>query len=273
MIRKIINKLKRMYVSFERLPYVNWFNPFCTFYLNFRCFPFRKAIKLPVYVYGRPKLYSLYGTMECVDRCYSGMIRFNQTNTSAPSLTATNSEIDHWGKIIFHGKCQIYTANKINTGINGVLELGNCTKIMSFCNITAYSNIKIGEQSWIVHRCQILDTNFHFIADFNKHRVKAIAHPITIGNYCWICNSTTVTGGAIIPNKTIVASNSLVGKDYSDIPEESMIGGIPAKFIATGYRKVENKKLEGRIIRYFNENPNEEFYPLEEGIDHNCCNI
>ena len=47
-----------------------------------------------------------------------------------------------------------------------------------------------------------------------------------------------------MPDFTIVASNSLVGKDYSDIPESSMIGGIPAKLIATGFRKVENSKIE-----------------------------
>ena len=272
MIRRIINKLNKEYVSLEKLPYVNWFNPFCTVYLNFRCFPFKQAIRFPMYVYGRPKLYSLYGSMECKDKCYSGMIRFNQTNTTAPCLTATSSEINHWGKIIFHGKCQIYTSNKINTGLNGVIELGDNTKIAHFCNITAYSQISIGEQSRIVHRCQVLDTNFHLIADFNKNRVKRVAHPITIGNYCWICNSTTVTGGAVIPDKTIVASNSLVGKDYSEIPEESMIGGVPAKYIATGYRRVENRRLESDIYRYFRENPDKEFYPLQEGVDHNCCN-
>lgn len=262
-----------MYVSFERFPYVNWFNPFCTLYLNFRCFPFKQAIKFPVYVYGRPRLYSLYGTMECVDKCYSGMVKFNTTICGAPSFGVGNSEINHWGRIIFHGKSVISTCVRLNTSTNGCLEIGDDTKIFHQCNIVAYSKVFIGSHSRIAHKSQILDTNFHFIADFNKHRVKAIAHPITIGNYCWICNSTTITGGAIIPNKTIVASNSLVGKDYSDVPEESMIGGIPAKFIATGYRRVENKKLEGRIFRYFNENPNEEFYPLEESIDHNYCNV
>lgn len=272
MLKRILNKLKRIYVSLEKLPYINWFNPFCTVYLNFRCFPIKQAILFPIYVYGRPRLFSLYGTMECIGKCYSGMVRFNQTNVGAPNLSCTNTEIDHWGKIIFHGKCQIYTANKINTGINGIIELGDCTKIMSFCNITAYSKISIGEQSRIVHRCQVLDTNFHLIADFNNNRVKRVAHPIFIGDYCWICNSTTVTGGAIIPNKTIVASNSLVGKDYSNIPEESMIGGVPAKHIATGFRRVENRRLEADIYRYFRENPNAEFYPLQEGVDHNCCN-
>ena len=118
-----------------------------------------------------------------------------------------------------------------------------------------------------------MDTNFHLIADFNNNRVKRVAHPISIGDYCWICNSTTVTGGAIIPNKTIVASNSLVGKDYSNLPEESMIGGVPAKHIATGFRRVENRRLESDIYRYFRENPNAEFFPLQEGIDHNCCNV
>ena len=40
--------------------------------------------------------------------------------------------------------------------------------------------------------------------------------------------------------KTIKASNGLV----SDVCEKSMIGGISAKFIATGYGIVENNKKQ-----------------------------
>ena len=257
----------------ERLPYVNWFNPLMTLYLNFRSFPLKQAWKIPVFVYGWPKIFSLYGSMECQGKCKTGMVSLNSTNTGAPSVPGSSTAINNWGKIIFRGKCQIYTSNKINVGVHGVLDMGDGTKIMHFCNITAHESVRIGEQSRIVHRCQVLDSNFHFIADFNKLRIPKYTRPIEIGSYCWICNSSTITGGAKLPNKTIVASNSLVNKDMTVIPEESMIGGVPAKLIGTGYRRVESKKLQHSIWIYRSKHKDVDYYPLPEDVDHDICNV
>lgn len=273
-LEKIRFHLGKLYVEkFEQIPYVNWFNPLITIYLNFRSFPLCQAWKFPVFVYGWPRLFSLYGTMECVGKCWPGMIVLNQTNCGMPNNPGTSTAIDNWGKIIFHGKCQIFTSNKINVGLKATLELGEGTKIMCMCNITAYTSVRIGAQSWIVHRCQVMDSNFHFVANFRNKIIPRYSRPIEIGSYCWICNSTTVSAGAKIPNKTIVASNSLVNKDMQNIPEESIIGGIPAKLISTGFRKVESKKLERAIWKYFAEHPNEILFPLEENVSSDICDV
>ena len=271
---KIRKRIGILYVKYvERLIYINWFNPLITLYLNFRSFPLRQAWRFPVFVYGWPKLFSLYGSMECIGKCKTGMVTFNATNHSAPSLPGTASAIENWGKIIFRGKCEIYTSNKIIIGSKGTLDLGEGTKIMHFCNVTAYESVIIGAQSWIVHRCQVIDTNFHYIADFNKHQVKRYTSPIEIGEYCWICNSTTISAGAKIPNKIIVASNSLVNKDMSDIPEESIIGGIPAKFIANGYRRIESDLFNREIHKYFMEHPESREFFFDKTTPHSICDV
>ena len=257
----------------ERLPYINWFNPLITLYLNFRSFPLHQAWRLPVFVYGWPRLFSLYGTMECVGKCKAGMIILNQTNCGMPNNPGTSTAINNGGKILFHGTCQIYTANKINVGKGATLELGEGTKIMCMVNITAHKYVGVGAQSWIVHRCQVMDSNFHFIADFNKGVVRRYYKPIQIGEYCWICNSSTIMAGAKIPNKTIVASNSLVNKDMTNIPEESIIGGQPAKLIATGYRRVESNGLWKNIHDYFKETPDDNIFILPKNAPHNICDV
>lgn len=271
---KLINKIRKEYsLKIIRIFWCHWFNPIYTLYINFVFFPIRQAIKFPVFVYGWPKLFSQYGRMECIDKCKTGMVRLNVTIPGGPQYAAGNSQLNIWGKVIFRGTCEIGSGNKINVGENGLLDLGDGTKITSFCNVTAYSEIIIGSQSWIVHRCQLFDTNFHYIADFNKNIVKKLATPIFIGEYCWICNSSTITGGAIIPDKTIVASNSLVGKDFSAIPSESIIGGIPAKLISTGYRKIESKNFQTKINNYFKENPDSIKFTLNDDISHSFCNV
>lgn len=264
----------KLYVErIERIPYINWFNPIITLYLNFRSFPLKQAWKLPVFVYGWPKLFSLYGSMECVDKCRTGMIVLNQTNCGMPNDPGSSTAINNWGKIIFHGRCQIFTANKINVLRNAVLELGEGTKIMCMCNITAHKSVRIGALSWIVHRCQVMDSNFHFVANFKKGIIPRYYKPIEIGSYCWICNTTTIAAGAKIPDKTIVASNSLVNKDMSDIPEESIIGGIPAKLISTGYIRVFSRKLELAMYKYFTDNPDCSCYPIPSGSNHSICDV
>ena len=273
-MNRFLKGIERKYVKYvERLPYINWFNPIITFYLNLRSFPLNQAVRFPVFVYGWPKLFSLYGTMECQGKCIMGMIKFNQTNPEAPSNPGSNTALANWGKIIFHGECLIYTSNKINVSRHGILEFGERTMVMHHCNIAAYSKVEIGNQSWITHRCQVMDTNFHYIADFNNKVIEKIARPIKIGAYCWICNTTTICAGSVIPDKTIVASNSLVNKDMSNIPEETIIGGIPAKIISTGVRKVDNISLIKKLQVFFMQNPEEAIFKLDKNISHSICNI
>ena len=264
-LRKICDRFKEKYgVSYiERVIFSNWFNPFATFWLNLRSFPIAQAVKFPVWCYGRPRFYGLSGSMIVDGRVWSGMIRFNQVKYAAPSNMSVQSEILNQGQIIFRGQGLIGTGNKIVVGRSAVLDIGKNFKITDMCNVGCFQKILIGEQSRIVHRCQVFDSNYHFVANFERRIVPKSIRPIHIGKGCWICNSSTITGGAILPDYTIVASNSLVGKDFSDIPESSMIGGIPAKFIATGFRKVESTMIEYDIIRYYRENPDGIFKILD----------
>lgn len=274
LIRKVFHRLNKLYARhIESLPYRNWFNPLITLYINIRCFPLRQSIKMPVFVYGWPKLFSLVGSMECVDECYPGMIELNRTIDGMPNHPGPSTAIYLFGKIIFHGRCFIHTFNKINVAENAVLDLGKESKISCGVNVTAHKKVKIGNFTRIAHRCQVMDSNYHSIADFKHGRVNKKYKPIEIGDNCWICNSSTISGGVTIPNKTIVASNSLVSKNMIDIPEESIIGGQPAKLISTGYRRIESKMFEREIMKWFREHPEADNYPLEEGLDHSVCDV
>lgn len=237
--------------ALERKISINWFNPLLTFWFNFRSFKLSQAIRFPVYVYGRPRIFSLFGTMEIIGDVKSGMISFNQTREGSPNVQSVQSEILNDGHIVFRGHGVIGTGVHICVGQNGTLDIGNNFKITDLVNIGCFKSIKIGEQSRVTHKCQVLDSNYHYVANFNKRIVPDRNKTIEIGKGCWICNSSTVTGGTKIPNFTILSSNSLANKDYSDVPEGSIIGGIPAKYIASGFRRVENAEIERPIDRYY----------------------
>ena len=271
-LTNLIRKFRHHYSLYiVRKLWVHWFNPFYTLYFNLIFLPLKQAICFPVFIYGWPRLYAQMGHIKCIDESYPGMVRINLSFPGGPQCSAGNTELTTWGTIIFHGKCVVGSGNKIIIG--GVLEMGKYTRIMNFVNITAYSNVQIGDYSWVVHRSQILDTNYHFIADFKHGIVKKIAEPVKIGRYCWICNTTTVCGGSVIPDKTIVASNSLVNKDFSDLHEESVIGGIPARPINVGYRRIDSCKFEKQLYQFFTENPNADYYKMACDVEHSICDM
>lgn len=269
-LRKIDNKYGMGWLEMHIAS--NWYNPFATIWLNFRCLSLTQAWRLPISVYGHPRFYNLSGSIHIAGKVTTGMITFNQTRAGSPSLMNQQSEIMNQGLIIFHGKGVIGTGNKIRIAPNATLEIGANFKITDFVNIGCYSRITIGELSRIVHRCQVLDSNYHYVANYNKRIVPKWTKPINIGKGCWICNSTTITGGAIIPDFTIVASNSLVSKDFSNIENNSMIGGIPAKLIATGFRRIENRECEQEIQRYYAQYPNGMF-SIPEDMTMDKCSL
>ena len=60
-----------------------------------------------------------------------------------------------------------------------------------------------------------------------------IAKPVTIGNDVWIGGNVTILPGVNIGNNVVIAARAVVTKD---VPDNSLIGGVPAKII----RQLEN---------------------------------
>lgn len=235
--------------ALERLLVSRWFNPLSTMWLNFRSFPLRQAWRLPVWVYGWPRLECLSGYMRIASgvKVRSGMVRFNFTRTGAPNSGATTASLMNCGTITFGGRCRITSAACIRTIQDSELYLGDESLICEEANISCFGSVHIGHRSWVVHRAQVLESNNHFVADLNSGTVAPHHRPIFIGDDCWVCNSSTIAGGAVLPNGTIVASHSLVNADFSSAPENPTLGGVPAKVIGSGKRRVDSPELVDRI--------------------------
>lgn len=89
---------------------------------------------------------------------------------------------------------------------------------------------------------------------------------IRIGKGVWVCNSTTITGGAVIPDYCVVASNSLVGKDFSDVSDGTLIGGIPAKVLPAKSVRINNISWEQKINEWYSEHDASEPFVLPENV-------
>ena len=265
LLNKIFRKAAQMYaLRVERGLFMNWLNPFATIYFNLRLLPLKDAVRLPIFVYGRPRVLSLYGHAS-VGGGRFGIVKLNRSRhvAGAPANMGGKSEFNIWGLVVFKGTCQIGTGCKICVGENGKLEFGDEAKIMSQCHITAYKSVEIGNNMLMAHASQIFDTSYHYVLDREKNIVKSIASHVKIGDNCWICNSSTIMGQITIPSNTIVASHSLVIKDMNTIPEYSVVAGHPAKMVASGRERVYSPKLETEINSFFSSHPDAEYMIIE----------
>ena len=253
---KNIKKIRKAIGGKLRLSYwigvfnKNWINPFCTIYINFAFLPFRQAIKLPIWIYGKTKFLLLSGkfiieapTVSC------GMITIGRTYHS-PCASGGGTEIINESEIIFKGRAIIGSGCRIIVFGCGKLIFGENFRTGNQ-NIIGCSNyVEFGKSINLAHQIQIFDTDFHYMYNWTNKTVKKNYEPVIIGDYSWIGNRTSIMKGTELPAYTIVSSNTLLNRKY-DIPKGTVLAGIPAKEIASGYARIRNLKVEDVLYNYF----------------------
>lgn len=217
-----------------------------TIYYNFYLFPFRIAIKLPLFIFFGVKVYDI-GSIVIEGEVKTGMFRLGKINRKSRTNTFKfiNSGViriggtvyleagiilENFGEIIFEGETQ-------------------CGEDVTFL---IREKLFVGKYTRIGFKCFFMDSDDHFMMNIMTGEVKKNKKGIGIGSNCWIGNSTVIKKGVILPDYTIVASNSLLLKDYTGIiSSHSIIGGTPAKFLVNGYRRIYNRKEEARLNNLF----------------------
>lgn len=238
---KIVSFLK----CFWHLLFRSNFNK--TLYINCKMLPFYQAIKLPIYVYGKIVFRDLSGQILIRGNVRSGMIKIGK-NSNYVETTIPRSIWTVRGQIIFNGSINFLQGSYVLVSKNASLEFG-CGSIFCGSNfkVMCFDNIKIGNNVWITWDVQIMDTSFHYISVAGEIPRK-LTNSVKIGDFVWIGNRTTISRGALIPDWTIVASNSLVNKDFHDIGKYCMLAGQPAKVKATCveciYDEITQKELD-----------------------------
>ena len=234
-----------------------------TVYINFTFLPFRQAIRFPVFIYGKLKIHRHSGKIIIEDRIKMGMIHWG-LNTDKFSASKGGAFIDITGKLIFKGAA--FISSDYVLSIYGECTIGKFTTLGYNAKICCWNNISIGKSCRITFETQIFDTNFHYIRNIETGRVDRRDGTVVIGNYCWIGNRTTITKGALIPDYTMIASLSLVNKDFiSSNVKYPFIAGAPAKIIGSGRVRIFSPFEEEKIDDFFKNNPDALYYKAETG--------
>lgn len=104
------------------------------------------------------------------------------------------------------------------------IELGENVFINFNCVILDGAPVKIGHHTLIGPSVQIY-TPQHPMNYLDRRQPVESAHPVTIGDDCWIGGGAIICPGVTIGNRCIIGAGSVVTKD---VPDDSLAVGNPA---------------------------------------------
>ncbi|MDR2498252.1 MAG: hypothetical protein LBD28_02305 [Tannerellaceae bacterium] len=260
-----IERLKRLFHN-TKLYFINWrgelrINLLKTIWYNFRCLPFGQACRLPLRIHCKVKVYKM-GKIRIEGEVTPAMIIIGGYNLKGQGYTKilNRGEIVFRGKLILGGGCIIENSGQII--FEGETLITECVTFL------IQRRLHVGAYGRIGFYSTIMDTDYHYMININTGEVRENCREIVIGPYNWIGGRTIVKKGVRTPAYTIVASGSMLTKDYTATVEPfSTLAGAPAKFIATGWRRIYNLTEEKRLNQYFRQSGAEAITIDLEGLD------
>lgn len=215
---------------YHRLQYyfsVNWIK---TIYFNFKKFPFSVAVKLPVFFFGQMTFQSLKGTVIIDAPIKKGMISFGKrfekfSRSKGIAELSIDGTITFKGYALFGKDCLIAVEENSHLEIGHRSGMGNSGKLICTEQITLGNNVRISFES------QIMDSHFHQMVDTLTGEKSALSAPIQIGNNNFLGNRVSILPGTMTPDFCTVASNSVCNKDYRNLGENILIGGVTSKLL------------------------------------------
>jgi acetyltransferase-like isoleucine patch superfamily enzyme len=211
---------------------------FKTIYINFRCLPFRQAIRFPIKLYGKIRIKSLSGNICIKD---NGSLKLGVDQTGYRTRGSSTISLYKQSRLEINGNVLCYQGSSIMCGEDSVLTLNDKVTIGDGAEIVCRKKIILGYHVDLTWDCQLTDFGSHTIENLKDGLTSMLFNSVEIGDYCWIGNRTTIMPGTKLPNRTIVGSNSLLNKDYIllGVKPYSLIAGIPAKLIKEGIRRID----------------------------------
>lgn len=135
---------------------------------------------------------------------------------------------------LLFGSCGEYpwAATGFNCDNGKNIHVGD--RFLANCNVTILDigEVRIGNDVMIGPGTMITTVN-HPLSPKGRREHIGIASPVTIGNDVWIGGNCSILPGVTIGNNVVVAAGSVVTKD---VPDNCVVGGVPAKYI----KSIEN---------------------------------
>lgn len=191
-----------------------------TLYFNFHYLPFQQAWHLPVLLY-KPKMRTLKGSVIIHGKIKTGMIKLGVNETSIYPNTGVMLELR--GTLIFHGTCFIGNHSFISTSKDSVVEFGHNFISTAALKLVGKRHINFQDDVLLGWDCLLMDADLHRLTYADGH-LSSGEGEIFIGKNCWFGNKCVVLKNTKLNANTVVASTTVLSKDYTAFPSKSVIG-------------------------------------------------
>lgn len=198
---------------------------------NFRHFPFKQAIKLPVYLFS-PRIMG-NGSYEISGPVKRGMIRLGCPLVSI--YREKGITIENKGKIIFKGSLLIGGDGAISVGEHGTLTLGDKVSNLYRLKVICYHKIDLGNKVRIGWDTLICDTDFHRSKSIEGDKYTQGYGSIKINDEVWVGSFCKIYKNTEIPSRCTVGANTLLNRKIDCEPYSLIYSGGGIKVKRTGY--------------------------------------
>ena len=111
----------------------------------------------------------------------------------------------------------------------GHLAIGAKTVLGQECTLSAYQHIEIGRECIIADRVMMIDFDHGMVEVERPIREQGIyKRDVNVGHNVWIGYGACLLRGVTVGSNSVIGTSAVV---TSDMPENSVVGGIPAKVI------------------------------------------
>lgn len=105
------------------------------------------------------------------------------------------------------------------------ITVGKNVFINACCHFQDHGGVSLGDGCQIGHNVVFATLN-HGLAP--EDRQTTYPAPITLGKNVWVGSNSTILQGVTIGDNAVVAAGAVVTKD---VPENTIVGGVPARII------------------------------------------
>lgn len=199
-----------------------------TIYVNFRCLPFKTALKLPIFVGYKTHIDKLSRNITFGCEPTTFMVRIGWGGTEGREIGKKNYLLlNENASIQFNGRCTMSSGVSLILDL-GTLEIGNNFFCNKNCTISCNDRITIGDHVLFGWNVEVLDSDNHKVIHKNQETIRDRG-AIKIGDHVWVAACSHILKNSAIPAGSVVAYQSLVTKQFKG--EKLLLGGSPAKVL------------------------------------------
>lgn len=182
-----------------------------TLYVNFYYFPFKTALKFPIFIYGNVKLSQIAGKITVNTPVRSGLLTIGKQNIGTLDYKHVRSIWEVRGEVILDGKVSLGSGSRISVASDAVLRFGDNFSISGNSSLVCQKDISFGNDCLLSWDILIMDSDFHKILNMQGETVNAPS-PIRIGNHVWIGCRSTILKGVQVADHSVIAAGAVITK-------------------------------------------------------------